>query len=58
MYGGDASLSYCFKDVALGVSIANIGDRRQPLVASELGDGQIYRQVGRRMFLTLKIALP
>ena len=54
----DASLGYGFKDLAIGLSVANIGDRREPLVASELGDSQIYRQVGRRIFLKLTYRLP
>jgi len=53
----DASLGYRWKDCDLRISGENLGDRRDPVLASELGSTQIYRVNGRRLLATLTTTL-
>lgn len=43
----DAKLGYGFGLWNLYLSAINLSDRRDPVAASELGDGQVYRLLGR-----------
>jgi len=51
----NASLGYGFKDWTLSVSGYNLSNRRDPVLESELGQAQIYRLPGRRVFLNLYV---
>jgi len=53
----DASLGYRFERITLLLSAQNLGDRRDPILASELGEDQFYRMTARRIVATLAIAL-
>jgi outer membrane receptor protein involved in Fe transport len=53
----DASLAYRFDRYMLTLAGSNLTNRRDPIQTSELGEGQIYRMPGRRVFLTLAIRL-
>lgn len=53
----DASLGYRWKDWSLRFSGDNLGDRRDPVLASELGDSQLYRMNGRRLMVTVSTRL-
>jgi iron complex outermembrane receptor protein len=44
----DASLGYRFETLTLSVSGENLGNRRDAVQLSELGEGQFYRMVARR----------
>ncbi len=50
----DASAGYAWPTLSIMLSGSNLGDRRTPVLASELGDGQIYRLPGRRIRLALQ----
>lgn len=52
----DASIGYRFRNLTLVLSAYNLGNRRDPVVTSELGEGQFYRLPGRRVFV--KLAVP
>ncbi|GAC1629630.1 MAG: hypothetical protein NVS9B10_21070 [Nevskia sp.] len=54
----DASLAYRFARFSIALEGDNLGDRRAPTVASELGEGQVYVLPGRRVFLRLGYSLP
>jgi len=49
----DAVGGYRWSRWDLSLSAQNLGDRREPVLTSELGSGQIYRSNGRRAFATL-----
>jgi iron complex outermembrane receptor protein len=49
----DATLGYRFTRCGLRLSGRNLGDRRDPVAESELGEGQYYRLPGRRLELGL-----
>lgn len=49
----DASFGYRFERIALTLSVANLTDRRDAILPSELGEGQFYRMSARRFDLTL-----
>lgn len=49
----DATLGYRFRGVDLSVSGYNLSDRRDPVLQSELGEGQYYVLPGRRLFVRL-----
>ncbi len=53
----DASLGYAFDRFTLSASATNIRDRRDPVLLSELGEGQLYRLPGRRFTMELAYAL-
>jgi iron complex outermembrane receptor protein len=57
----DAKLGYRFhaSHGCCGISLAgtNLSDRRDPVIASELGDSQLYRLVGRQLRLTVDMGL-
>jgi iron complex outermembrane receptor protein len=53
----DASVAWRFDRVTLSLAGSNLTDRRDPILASELGEGQIYRMPGRRLFATVAIRL-
>ena len=52
----DASIGYRFDRYTLTVSGNNLTDRRDPILVSELGDGQFYRMPSRRVDATLSVA--
>jgi outer membrane receptor protein involved in Fe transport len=54
----DASLSYRFDGTTLTLAGSNLTDRRDPILASELGEGQIYRMPGRSVIASVAIRLP
>ncbi len=43
----DGKLSYGFGPWNVYLTATNLSDRRDPVAASELGDGQLYRLFGR-----------
>jgi len=45
----DASLGYRFENFTLSLSGENLGNRRDAVQLSELGEGQFYRMVARRV---------
>ena len=45
----DAMVGYRWPRLLLRVSGTNLGNRRDPVVRSELGEGQFYRLPGRRI---------
>ncbi|HEY4128430.1 MAG TPA: TonB-dependent receptor [Gammaproteobacteria bacterium] len=47
----DCKLGYGFDGWSVYLSGENLTDRRDPLAASEIGDGQVYRMQGRRLTL-------
>ena len=49
----DASLGYRFDACELRINGRNLGDRRDPVAESELGEGQYYRLPGRWLELGL-----
>ena len=51
----DASLNWRFDTWTLSASGSNISNRRDAVLASELGDGQIYRMPGRRIFMSVAV---
>jgi iron complex outermembrane recepter protein len=46
----DASIAYRFDHSTLSLAGSNLTNRRDPVLTSELGEGQIYRMPGRRLF--------
>lgn len=52
----DGSLGYAFRGYAVSLNGYNLGNRRDPVLQSELGEGQFYLLPGRRLFL--KLAVP
>jgi iron complex outermembrane receptor protein len=56
-FSSDASLGYGFSGFSLALNGYNLGDRRDPVLASELGDGQFYRLPGRRVMLVATLPL-
>jgi iron complex outermembrane receptor protein len=53
----DATLGYAFQRYAISVNGYNLSDRREPVLQSELGEGQFYLLPGRRVFLKVSAAL-
>jgi outer membrane receptor protein involved in Fe transport len=53
----DATLGYAFQRYAISVNGYNLSDRREPVLRSELGEGQFYLLPGRRVFLKVSAAL-
>jgi iron complex outermembrane receptor protein len=51
----DASLNWRFDTLTLTASGSNITNRRDAVLASELGESQIYRMPGRRIFMSAAI---
>ena len=49
----DASVGYRFERFTLSIRAANLGDRRDAVQLSELGEGQFYRLNARRVDATL-----
>ncbi|MDE3010857.1 MAG: TonB-dependent receptor [Pseudomonadota bacterium] len=54
----DASVGYRWREWTARLSARNLGDRRDPVLASELGSGQAYRMDGRTVMASLAAALP
>jgi outer membrane receptor protein involved in Fe transport len=54
----DASIGYRFDSVALTLAGSNLTDRRDPILPSELGEGQIYRMPARRVIASIALRLP
>ena len=53
----DASLGYRFERVTLTLTAANLTDRRDAVLQSELGEGQFYRMSGRRIDVIMSVQL-
>ncbi len=53
----DAGAGYRFGRYELRVDGHNLGDRRDPVAESELGDAQYYRMTARRIDVTLGVTL-
>ena len=53
----DASLAYHFGRYTLSLAGSNLTNRRDPILRSELGEGQLYRMPGRRVFASLSMLL-
>jgi outer membrane receptor protein involved in Fe transport len=53
----DASVGYRFAGCTASLAGSNLSDRRDPVLASELGEGQIYRQPARRITLSVSVPL-
>lgn len=51
----DASLGYRFDEMTLTLAAANLTNRRDATVTSELGEGQFYRMSARRADVTLRV---
>jgi iron complex outermembrane recepter protein len=49
----DASLGYRFPRFTASILVSNLGDRRDAVQVSELGEGQFYRMPARRIDATL-----
>jgi len=49
----DASLGYRFEKFTVAILGSNLGDRRDAVQLSELGEGQFYRMPARRIDATL-----
>jgi outer membrane receptor protein involved in Fe transport len=54
----DASVGYRFDRITLTLAGSNLGDRRDLLLPSELGEGQIYRMPARRVIASIALQLP
>lgn len=52
----DASVGYRFDRYTVTFSGENLTDRRDPILSSELGEGQFYRMTSRRYTLALALA--
>ncbi|GAC1526278.1 MAG: TonB-dependent siderophore receptor [Ramlibacter sp.] len=53
----DASVGYAFKTATLSLTGTNLGNRRDALIGSELGEGQFYRVPARRLTVGLTVAI-
>jgi len=53
----DAKLGYGFGPYAIALSGTNLSNRRDPVIASEVGDGHAYRLVARQVLLQLQAHL-
>lgn len=53
----DATLGWQFRRFAISLDGYNLSNRRAPVLASELGEGQFYLLQGRRVFLRLSTRL-
>ena len=49
----DASIGYRFNRFTVAILGSNLGNRRDPVQLSELGEGQFYRMPARRINATL-----
>ena len=49
----DASLGYRFERVTVAILASNLGNRRDAVQLSELGEGQFYQLPARRVDATL-----
>jgi outer membrane receptor protein involved in Fe transport len=54
----DASVGWRFDQVTLTLAGANLTDRRDAILPSELGEGQIYRMPGRRVTASVSMQIP
>ncbi len=53
----DATLGYAFRGYSVSVNGYNLGNRRDPVLESELGEGQFYLLPGRRVFVKVSVPL-
>ena len=53
----DLNIGYRFHQLGVSISGYNLSNRRDPVQTSELGEGQAYRQHGRRLFVNLSMPL-
>jgi len=50
-------LAYRFGRYTVSLAGSNLTNRRDPILRSELGEGQLYRMPGRRVFASLSMLL-
>jgi iron complex outermembrane recepter protein len=53
----DATLGYTFHGYSISVNGCNLGNRRDPVLQSELGEGRFYLMPARRVFVKFSGAL-
>jgi iron complex outermembrane receptor protein len=53
----DTTLGYAFSGYSISVSGYNLSNRRDPVLRSELGEGQFYLLPGRRVFVRVSASL-
>jgi outer membrane receptor protein involved in Fe transport len=53
----DSTLGYAFRGYSISVSGYNLTNRRDPVLRSELGEGQFYLLPGRRLFVRVSASL-
>jgi iron complex outermembrane receptor protein len=53
----DASIAYRFAHASVSLAGSNLTNRRDPILPSELGEGQFYRMSGKRVFLSVSMPL-
>ena len=53
----DAGLGYAFHSYTISLNGHNLGNRRDPVLESELGEGQLYLLPGRRVFVKFSALL-
>jgi outer membrane receptor protein involved in Fe transport len=53
----DGTFGYAFRGYVISVNGYNLTNRRDPVLQSELGEGQIYPLTGRRVFVKFSLAL-
>jgi iron complex outermembrane receptor protein len=53
----DATFGYALRSYVVSVNGYNLTNRRDPVLTSELGEGQIYPLIGRRVFLKFSVAM-
>lgn len=53
----DCMLRYGFPELAVYLRGENLSDRREPVAASEIGDGQVYRMLGRWIQIGVSVDL-
>jgi outer membrane receptor protein involved in Fe transport len=51
----DTTLGYSFRDFVLSVNGYNLTNRRDPVLDSELGEGQFYLLPARRIFVKVSV---
>jgi iron complex outermembrane receptor protein len=53
----DGSVAYRFDHWTMSLAASNLTDRRDPVLPSELGEGQFYRLSGRRTFVSVSMPI-
>jgi hypothetical protein len=53
----DSTIGYAFRGYLISINGYNLGNRRDPVLQSELGERQFYLLPGRRLFVRLSVSL-